>query len=39
MVQIIITVLVRIMGYFALHQLNFVGQDFQDYKRVDLGIN
>ncbi|MAD26139.1 MAG: hypothetical protein CMO44_18435 [Verrucomicrobiales bacterium] len=39
MVQIIITVLVRIMGYFALHQLNFVGQDFQQYKRVDLGIN
>jgi len=39
MVQIVITVLVRIMGYFALHQLNFVGQDFQQYKRVDLGIN
>lgn len=39
MVQIVITVLVRIMGYFALHQLNFVQQDFQQYKRVDLGIN
>ena len=38
-VQIIIIVIVRIMGYFALHQLNFVGQDFQQYKRVDLGIN
>ena len=39
MVQIVVTVLVRIMGYFALHQLNFVGQDFQRFKRVDLGIN
>ena len=38
-VQIIMIVLVRIMGYFALHQLNFVGQDFKQYKRVDLGIN
>ena len=37
MVQIVITVLVRIMGYFAMHQLNFVQPDF-NYNRIDLGI-
>ena len=37
MVQIVITVLVRIMGYFAMHQLNFVHPDF-NYNRIDLGI-
>ena len=37
MVQIVVTVLVRIMGYFAMHQLNFVHPDF-NYNRIDLGI-
>ena len=39
MVQIVVIVIVRVLGYFAMHQLNFVGQDFKQYKRVDLGIN
>ena len=39
MVQIVVVVIVRVFGYFAMHQLNFVGQDFKQYKRVDLGIN
>lgn len=34
--QIIIVVLVRIFGYFAMHQLNFVQNDFGSYRKVDL---
>jgi hypothetical protein len=34
--QISIVVLVRIFGYFAMHQLNFVQNDFKAYQQVDL---
>lgn len=34
--QIVVVVFVRVFGFYALHQLNFVEQDFKSYDRVDL---
>ena len=34
--QIVVVVLVRIFGYFAIHQLNLVKNDFTNYRKVNL---